>query len=558
MTIELNPITSGYSTGLINDNFQAIEDYVNDKLLQRDGVEIGEINQMEVDLDMNSHFVYNLPEPVLEHQAARLQDVQNAVAGGAANLITFTPYGSITSENVQGAIQELADSTAQDPNTFEVDTETGTQTLQDALNDRATKTDIDGFASTQETLLTVNIPTDYSTIQAAIDDLSTLSVKQGAIIDIVIETGHNPTAGVRVENGDYGHFRISSVDATVTLPAGFPATDVIKGVNARMPVLNCKINAGGFGLSGYVADQASFGAVTSGSGVINAARHGLLADNASTVYANDTSWNGASQSSNDWSGILSWGSRIMAEGADVRSSAWYGAQAAAGGILSFRGGLASTAGRYGVRATNMGFIDAREAIVNGCAIYGIYAYIGSTINCMGATASNNGTANIIALRSSTIDASIEGGVSTTCDGGGSTASVQASFNSRIHAGGISISNSNNHGILAESGSVVTAPTCTINSVGSQGVRATSSSTINVVNSTISNAATGARAVTSNISVRSVGFSSITNEAVFIEAGANVQADGATVGGAAFSTSHTNADTLNGFNSVGPGKGIVWA
>ncbi len=109
MTIELNPITSGYSTGLINDNFQAIEDYVNDKLLQRDGVEVGEVNQMEVDLDMNSHFVYNLPEPVLEHQAARLQDVQNAVAGGAANLITFTPYGSITSENVQGAIQELED-----------------------------------------------------------------------------------------------------------------------------------------------------------------------------------------------------------------------------------------------------------------------------------------------------------------------------------------------------------------------------------------------------------------------------------------------------------------
>ncbi len=150
MTIELNPITSGYSTGLINDNFQAIEDYVNDKLLQRDGVETGEVNQMEVDLDMNSHFVFNLPEPTLEHQAARLQDIQNAVAGGAANLITFTPYGSITSENVQGAIQELEDQAAQDPNTFEVDTETGTQTLQDSLNDRATKTDIAGFASTQE------------------------------------------------------------------------------------------------------------------------------------------------------------------------------------------------------------------------------------------------------------------------------------------------------------------------------------------------------------------------------------------------------------------------
>ncbi len=42
MTIELNPITSGYSTGLINDNFQAIEDYVNDYLFHRDGVEAGQ------------------------------------------------------------------------------------------------------------------------------------------------------------------------------------------------------------------------------------------------------------------------------------------------------------------------------------------------------------------------------------------------------------------------------------------------------------------------------------------------------------------------------------
>ncbi len=132
MTIELNPITSGYSTGLINDNFQAIEGYVNDKLLQRDGVETGEINQMEVDLDMNSHFVFNLPEPTLEHQAARLQDVQNAVAGGAANLITFTPYGIIASENVQGAIQELVDEVGN----VEVTTSTGTQMLDVALDDR--------------------------------------------------------------------------------------------------------------------------------------------------------------------------------------------------------------------------------------------------------------------------------------------------------------------------------------------------------------------------------------------------------------------------------------
>lgn len=59
MTIELNPITSGYSTGLINDNFQSLEDYINSKLLNRDGLEVGEANQMENNLDMNSHAILN-------------------------------------------------------------------------------------------------------------------------------------------------------------------------------------------------------------------------------------------------------------------------------------------------------------------------------------------------------------------------------------------------------------------------------------------------------------------------------------------------------------------
>ncbi len=133
MSVELNDITSGYSTGLINDNFQLVEDELNNNVLHRDGLSPGEANQMEVALDMNSNFVYNLPEPVLEHQAARLQDVQNAITGGnVANLVTFTPYGNITAGNVQGAIQELADGTGQS-----VTTSTGTESLVQSLDSRS-------------------------------------------------------------------------------------------------------------------------------------------------------------------------------------------------------------------------------------------------------------------------------------------------------------------------------------------------------------------------------------------------------------------------------------
>tara|TARA_B100000929_G_C15511743_1_gene421168 strand:+ start:45935 stop:46546 length:612 start_codon:yes stop_codon:yes gene_type:complete len=60
MSIELNNISSGYSTGLINDNFQAIEEYINNNLLNRTGLVSGEANQMEAPLDMNSNPILNI------------------------------------------------------------------------------------------------------------------------------------------------------------------------------------------------------------------------------------------------------------------------------------------------------------------------------------------------------------------------------------------------------------------------------------------------------------------------------------------------------------------
>lgn len=60
MSLKTNPVSSGYSTGVINSNFKKIEKYVNDNLLNRDGVTPGEPNQMEVDLDMNSQDILNV------------------------------------------------------------------------------------------------------------------------------------------------------------------------------------------------------------------------------------------------------------------------------------------------------------------------------------------------------------------------------------------------------------------------------------------------------------------------------------------------------------------
>lgn len=58
MSIELDDITSGYNLSKINNNFQKIEETINDKLLWTEGTVAGE-TLMERDLDMNSNNLLN-------------------------------------------------------------------------------------------------------------------------------------------------------------------------------------------------------------------------------------------------------------------------------------------------------------------------------------------------------------------------------------------------------------------------------------------------------------------------------------------------------------------
>ena len=56
----LNNVSSGYSTDVINSNFVAIANYINQNLLNRNGLIQGEANQMENSLDMNGQDIINL------------------------------------------------------------------------------------------------------------------------------------------------------------------------------------------------------------------------------------------------------------------------------------------------------------------------------------------------------------------------------------------------------------------------------------------------------------------------------------------------------------------
>lgn len=113
--ITLNSILSGFNLSKVNDNFQKIEDELNERVLYRDNPP-GESNTLKTDVDANSHHIFNLPAPITDNEPARLKDVKAAIAGQAgltANLINFEPTSAISSNNVQGAIEEAMEKAKQ-------------------------------------------------------------------------------------------------------------------------------------------------------------------------------------------------------------------------------------------------------------------------------------------------------------------------------------------------------------------------------------------------------------------------------------------------------------
>lgn len=110
--VVLPPVTGGLNISQINDNFAKISDAFDEGVLWRDNP-VGEPNTMQNDLDMNGQRIYNLPQPLLPHEPARLIDIGTGGGGpvGPVNAsdVVFTPFKTITSTNAQGSIEQLKD-----------------------------------------------------------------------------------------------------------------------------------------------------------------------------------------------------------------------------------------------------------------------------------------------------------------------------------------------------------------------------------------------------------------------------------------------------------------
>ena len=90
MKVVLDDIPSGYNLSKINENFGKIETALNEEVLYRKLL-TGDPNQMETPLDMNGKRIYNLPEPVLDHEPATLKVVKNVSVGGQYEQTLRTP-----------------------------------------------------------------------------------------------------------------------------------------------------------------------------------------------------------------------------------------------------------------------------------------------------------------------------------------------------------------------------------------------------------------------------------------------------------------------------------
>lgn len=83
--VDLDPITSGYNLSKINDNFQKLEDELNNKVLYRDSP-IGEPNFMSENLDMNSNRILNLVDAVSSSEPVTLRQLIAVDSGDALEL----------------------------------------------------------------------------------------------------------------------------------------------------------------------------------------------------------------------------------------------------------------------------------------------------------------------------------------------------------------------------------------------------------------------------------------------------------------------------------------
>lgn len=414
--------------------------------------------------------------------------------------------------------------------------------------------------------INVNVPTNYSTIQDAIDSL--YPQMNQVKITITIESGHKLTSGVIVENGDYSQFTIASVDSTVYLDSSWVAgTAILTGTNAHMPNWNVFVDCENKDVNAAIDTgainvlQNSALVLGNGAGCTNggASNNGLFVYQNSKVtgdecvfsnFPNNNVWithtsDGYLQRVNATNGglygaFVSRASRLYATGGDFSGATEYG-------VLSYRSRVVAIP--YGISTPTK---------FNDCGIAGAYISTGSIFSSTlraglrpqfynsathGIIVDNSSIADILGcdFQDIAVDAiRVENSRVNAIDCIFSNITrdvIFASKSANVSANGISVVAPGRRAVYAAEGSVVSCDSASILNAGEDAILSETGATVTVNSSTLNTAngnalhATGGNIIGLNvIAVGAILRGALADKGGFINITSG-DLSGATVGGA---------------------------
>ncbi|WP_368658047.1 hypothetical protein AB3Z07_24570 [Metabacillus halosaccharovorans] len=369
---------------------------------------------------------------------------------------------------------------------------------------------------------TLNIPSDYKTLQDAIDDLSTRVIKHGAIIYLNIESGHKLTDGLDLRDGDFSSFRIIAEDKMVEVDKSqFPSNRRASFYfqNCHAPSLQCMIDLKFIGRDGWYL-RGSRGEWWSENekptGITHAGEDGLVVDQASDMRLMGVDYkdgklvrsgvggavfrcvdnnrinlhvhgsvfqsrkinaikevdfsNSISKKDWEWYNILIiHGSMASIEGVKAVNSNGVGLAVRKGSSCDAGFIDVSNAKTSGILVDDSSICNASEAIANNCNEEGFTVRAASSLNVIGATSKNCK----IGVEAST-------GSKCSCNNAilsNNNLGVVSGHGSSISANNVDCSNAKNVGIFAYGSSQISAGNSNASGAGENGVRAKEGSNI---------------------------------------------------------------------------------
>ena len=583
--INLENVAGGYNLSAINNNFDLLEQTVNENMLSRAGVGSNP-NEMKTPLDMNSNRIYNVPDPIEDHEAVNKGWLEDHVQGGpyqknlrvndvnipalpdaagrANKLLTFDSQGNpqVQFPASDSATQLRIDLSQDDGADLIGFIQEGEGAIAKSVLDKdreiVSNTDyselkqaLDFAIATNRKIevrnnLTVRIPSDCLTLQLALNHISPAMPQLE--ITLLIEAGHELTQGVLLQSGNYSNFKIKSESAEV-LTAVTITGDLFKGIRAVMPTLSCLINLRGYGNNGILLDQNSSMLIEPNCGITYSFGTGLLVQNGSSASARNTIWRYSGQNGVTGAGITAWCGFVDAEGADVSFSVYYGAQAAHGGTLNFRNGNADDVGRYGIRATDRASIDFDLGRASRCGVYGIYAFQNSTINAPSCVVTDCGSVNVIAVNASSINAR-----SSTLSGVKKTSPAESNYGYNVYVNSASsidvfnaiATNAADTGLVCEGASSASAGGIDVTGALVAGIVANTNGTISARLAKADSCTIGFRAIAGGvIAAPNAQAQNCSNSPAIAEDGGEINIpDGILIGGGTQGVRAVNGSKLN--------------